>query len=292
MLKLRLLVAGVIAWLFLLYNVERIDGGVNIATFVYFLSAGLAIATVTWHRLTTVWVLALFGLSLVLLLNLKSLWGYGILGPALTNTVTEIGCLAFTLFLSRRVARCIETFEEGAVDVMTMQLQDKSQSMEVNQGEMYRELRRARHFKRPLTMVALSPTEKSLDFAINRMVEVVQRETTTKYVNGKISNILGDAASGLGTVALHDEEQFFLMLPESDSIQTQKIVDSISKTAKTELGLSFSIGQAAFPDEEITLVGLLDRAVSNMEQDANGGPEKPQESPSQNRPSVSEENAV
>lgn len=265
MLKLRLIIAGMIAWLFLLYNIERIDGGVNIATFVYFLSAGLAIVTVTWHRLTSIWVLGLFGASLVVLLSLKSLWGYGILGASLTNTLTEIGCLGFTLYVARQASSVICKFEQGAVDVMTMQLQNSPSTLDTGQGEMYREIRRARHFQRPLTLVAITPTETSFEMAANRMVEEVQRETITKYVNGKISAILSEVSSGLGTVALKENEHFFLMLPEMDRERSDQTVSTICERVERELGLKLTIGRAGFPEEEITLVGLMDRAVADMD---------------------------
>jgi len=265
MLKLRLIIAGMIAWLFLLYNIERIDGGVNIATFVYFLSAGLAIATVTWHRLTSIWVLVLFVASLAVLLSLKSLWGYGILGASLTNTLTEIGCLGFTLYVARQASSVIRKFEQGAVDVMTMQLQNSPATLDAGQGEMYREIRRARHFQRPLTLVAITPTETSFELAANRMVEEVQRETITKYINGKISAILSEASSGLGTVALKENEHFFLMLPEMDRERSEQTVSTICERVERELGLKLTIGRAGFPEEEITLVGLMDRAVADMD---------------------------
>ena len=99
--KLRFWFVALIAWFFLFYNLERLSEPLNIASFVYVLSAILAILIMLplWpQELSLSW---LFAASLGLFLGFKWWLGYPILGKEfLPLAVTEICCLWLTIVLA------------------------------------------------------------------------------------------------------------------------------------------------------------------------------------------------
>jgi hypothetical protein len=146
---------------------------------------------------------------------------------------------------------------------MTMHLGAAPKSFDDHQGEIYREVRRARRYERPLTLVTISPTQQSMTGAINNLVHEVQRASIKKYVDAKLVALLSNELPDCTTVASCDDH-FVLLLPEAGKEETAETLDWIMTRVRDELGLQLTAGAAAFPDEEVTFTGLLARARRNM----------------------------
>ena len=62
----------------------------------------------------------------------------------------------------------------------------------------------------------------------------------------------------------YSDDHFVLLLPEVDGVKADDIVNRINEAIEEEVGVSLRVGKAVFPDEELTLSGMLDRAVNDM----------------------------
>jgi hypothetical protein len=261
--KLRGWISALLLWLLFFYNIERFHEPINLASFVYVYAAAVAIAVVAVRRFRTWssgWLLAA---AVVVLLIIKASRGYVVLGHGLPLTITECCAIGVTLFLARGIAASIHEFERGALDVMTLQLNGSALAFETGQTEIYREIRRAREFARPLTMVALTSRGTSTSAAINRLLEEVQRLTIRRYVDARLADLLANETRDCDIVTQRDDH-FVLVLPEADRARAASVAEHLKSAAQEKLGLQLEAGVATFPDEEVTLTGLLERAVAQM----------------------------
>jgi hypothetical protein len=168
-----------------------------------------------------------------------------------------------TFALARKISWNVLRLEEAAAEVMTTHLAGRALPLEEGQGAMYREVRRARQFRRPLAVVSLTPTVESREASVNRLVQQILRETIHRYIDGRIADLLTKATNDCDVVA-YTGRQFVLLLAESDRDQSEHLVRRIEAQAQQELGLALKCGIATFPDQEVTFSGLLERAEAEM----------------------------
>jgi hypothetical protein len=263
MYRLRVWIAVTLAWLLLFFNIERFHEPINIASFVYVLAAAIAIVIVAARPWQSVSLATSLVISLGLLLILKLWWNYGILGPHLPLTVTEAVAITLTVLLARGIGQCIQEFEEGATHVMTMHLGKGQLRFESGQADLYREMRRARDFERPVAMLAVSAEGESTSAAMNRFIEEVQRNAIRRYLDARVGELLIRELKDCDIVT-HCDDHFVVMLPEANLEQAADVVTRLRRRASEELGLQLEFGTATFPEQEVTLSGLLQRAEKEM----------------------------
>lgn len=262
--ELRWWIAALVAWLFALYNLERIHEPINIASFVYAFTAAVAIALLLFEGLCRrpwFWVA---GLLLAAFFAVKVWLGYRIAGAHLPLTITEIVAIGMTLVLARQIVVTVQHFQKATSDTLLMHLSDRAALFEENgQEDLYREVRRARRFDRPLALVTLAPGSVSLNGSANRFMEEFQRDLLQKYINGRIADLLSRQVRDCDLIA-QSNSHFILLLPETSRESAEEIVRRMAAAAEEELGLKMQIGLATFPDQEITFAGLLERAEAEM----------------------------
>lgn len=263
MLRFRFWLAALLIWLSVLFNLERLHEPINIASFVYVLAGTLAVCIVVVPPMRKATLGALFALSLLILLGLKLMLGYGVVGESLTLTVTEATAILITVGLSHQIARHARRFEVTAADVATARWRTRPKSFEDGQSDMYRELRRARRFNRPLSVIALEPTSETLRLSVDRLIEEVRREMIQRYVEVRLAEALEHEVKDFDLIANY-EGRFILMLPETVGNEAAELAQHIAEYVSEELGLQLRVGTAAFPADELTLTGLIDRAESEM----------------------------
>lgn len=263
MAKLRIWIAAAIGWLLIFFNIERFHEPINLASFVYVLASVAAIAVVALRRRNSSSLGFLLLSTLCLHLGFKATLGYQVFGASLPITVTEASALIITVLLAQRIAASIEEFEAGAADVMTMHLGGRSTPFESGQTDLYREIRRARQFKRHVSVVALSTDGTSTSGAMNRLIEEVQHHALRRYIDARICKLLSKETKDCDIIA-HNRDHFLVLLPEANSDHARRVSQRLQDLARDQLGLKMQIGTATFPDQEVTLTGLLNRAENEM----------------------------
>jgi hypothetical protein len=257
-----------VAWLVFFYNLERVGwvldvGQMQLLTrYAYIFVALAALVTLALpalHRLPF-WMLAAGGSGLFLVL--KAWFGYPLWGAALTVTVTEICAILVTGLLTRQVMAAIAEFEDSIVNFTIKRVGRQTKSFDVEQGEMYQEVRRARAFGRPLTLMALEPAADSIEVATEKIVEEVQQATTKQYVLAALAKELEDQLGPFSVIA-QDDDRFLILLPESSRVDVPSLIAQVRAQVKGSLGLDLRVGTATLPEIE-TFEGLVEAAYAEM----------------------------
>jgi hypothetical protein len=268
MLRFRLTLISLIGWLFLLYNIERLHEPLNIASFVYVLSAlgtVLLIYTGGGHRESV--TLSALGVCLVLLVVLKNRWGYPVVGHGLPITITEAIALGVTFALASRIAEGVRRFEEGSFE-LTMAVDHEE--FDIEQTQLYGEVRRARQFDRPLALAYVSGDTTALEQAVHPLIIQSQRAAANRYAKAKLAESIGRELGECDMIACH-QDGFVVVMPEADRLRAAAVLQAVREKVNSQFNVQLQSGIAVLPSEEVTFTGLLARASAEAKNQASPG---------------------
>lgn len=252
-------------WLFFLYNIERLGEPINIASFVYVYAIICSVIVILVRPL---WRTPLYW-SVIMAMPpffiLKILLNYEIGGSNLPITITEICAIGLSIILAGHMTRRLEELQDAVTSLTLGHLKQDTQPFEGGQGQIYREVRRARQYKRPVALLSIVPTEETKQMQLNRFVEEAQREILNAYVSARVANLLVEQLKDYDVITQRDRH-FIVLLPETDREKVSEIIERLKRTAREQLGLDFKIGLSTFPDEAVTFERLLEQAEARMEQ--------------------------
>ena len=257
-----------VVWLVFFYNIERVRwfvgaGQIQFVTrYAYIfvaLAASITLALPALHRLP-LWLLSSGGV--VLYLALKAQLGYPLWGEALPVTITEICAVLVTALLTRHVIGAIREFENSIVNFTIKRVGRHTEPFGVEQGEMYQEVRRARAFNRPLTLMAIEPGADSFEVATEKMVEEVQQATMKQYVLAALAKSLEEQLGPYSIIA-QDGDRFLVLLPEASREDIPRLTAQVRGQVQDSMGLDLRIGTATLPEVE-TFDGLVETAYAEM----------------------------
>ena len=261
--KLRLASAALLGWLFVLFNIERFHEPLNVASFVYVIAAIVAVVVVAVKPLAPAPLRWIVSVPLAVFFLLKSYWDYPVIGQALPITIVEVCAITVTVALAHQIAFRLHGIENASAGMISDDPNRQPLTLETAQSAMYREVRRARQHDRPLAVLAVASTGQSVNATQERLLRELERELLDKYTNARIADLLAKETSDHGIVT-QSNRHFLVLLPETDRQAAEEIVQQLNTSVKTALGLKLRIGVSTFPDEEVTLVGLLQRAEASM----------------------------
>jgi predicted signal transduction protein with EAL and GGDEF domain len=250
-------------WLFFLYNVERLGEPINIASFVYIYTILCAVLVVLipsvhtrpFYLSTLVAMPAYFGLKVLL--------NYEILGQNLPITVTEIAFIGITIFLTSKIGRDLDALNQIISDLTIAPLHKGTHSFESGQAQIYREIRRARHYHRPAALLSISVSDESIDSSLDRFVQEAQEKIAREYISARLADFLTQALQDTDVITKRNEH-FITLLPEAGRENIAEVVRRLQLEAKDKLGLNLRIGSSTFPDEAVTFERMLERAEAEM----------------------------
>jgi len=262
--RMRFLVTMLIIWLLFFFSIERLGEPINISRVAYPFAPMMAVLTILVSRLRKVPLWALLGVPIPVLLVLKAWAGYRVWGTALPLTVTEISVIAVTTILARQVSNGVSEFESAIAHITIGQVGKLPEPFSTGQGEMYREVRRARHHQRPLTLMAIGIEKESIQVALDRLVQEVQQAMMKQYVVSGVAKTLCNELEDYNTIARRNEH-FLVLLPEVTSEQLSGLIERLRKTVSEQVGVILQIGTASFPEDAVTFESLVERAIREMD---------------------------
>jgi GGDEF domain-containing protein len=262
--RIRLLVCIFIVWLFLFYNIERLSEPINISAAAYAFVPIIAVLVmiVPFFRRISLWLILVMLPPTFLLLKVwlrDRIWG-----AAIPLTVTEICVIALTTILARWVSNGLSEFESAIANITLGQVGKLPEPFSVGQGEMYREVRRARHYQRPLMLVAIGVEEESIQIALDRMVQEAQQAMMKQYVLSGVARTLCAELEDYNIIAQRNDH-FLVLLPEMTSEQLTGMVGRLRKAVSEGVGVTLQIGTASFPGDAVTFESLVEKAVEEMD---------------------------
>ena len=250
-----------IVWLFLLYNVERLQEPMHIASFVYPFTAASAlwVLVMPLPRLPVFWWMVL---PLPAYLALKAGLGYPLAGGELPLTVTEICAIELTILIARRLALGLADFREAASRMLVGSNDGVAVPFESGQTAIYRELRRARRYQRPLSLLSIAVGDSTPQTSRDRLLEELRRENLERYALGQLGRLLAERTKDSDVITRRDDH-FVALLPETRREAAEEIARRLAAEAAERLGLTLHVGLSSFPDEEVTFERLLERAETD-----------------------------
>ncbi len=184
MLRLRLTIGAVAWWLFLFYNIERINEPINIASFVYVLAPLSASVLMLLPRFFKRWRLAFWiAITLIIYFVIKVWLGYELFDSSLPLTVTEVACLVITLLLVGQLANVVSDFEETIANLTIRQIGLPPRLYDtVDVEELYREVKRSRRFQHHLALLVVNPKIDPKHIDVSKTLLEIQKTMINRYI--------------------------------------------------------------------------------------------------------------
>ncbi len=263
--QLRVYVVTLILWLLLFFSVERITAPVNISHVGYVFTPllGVLIILLPGMRKAPLWVV--LALPVPIFLLLKAWAGYEVLGASLPLTVTEVVSILLTTYLARHISNRLRDFEDAVTNITIGEDSEQPDTFETGQAEMYREVRRARHHHRPLSMIAIGIDEDMNTVALDKMVQEAQQAMIKQYLRSGVARLITNELPDYDIITQEDDH-FLVLLPESTEEEAEKIGEKLRELSSRQIGVSIQTGSASFPSDAVTFESLVDRAKREMRQ--------------------------
>jgi GGDEF domain-containing protein len=261
---MRFLVAALIVWLFLFYNIERLSKPIDLTDVAYTFVPLIAALLILVPRLRKLPLGVVLVIPIPVFLVLKAWWKSRLWGASLPLTVTEVCVIVVTIILARWVSSGVSEFERAITHITIGQVPMLSESFSTGQAEMYQEVRRARHHQRPLALLAIEVEEESIQVALDRMVRETQQAMMKRYVMSDVARMLCDKLEDYDIIA-QKNDHFIVLLPEVTSNQLTDLADQLRQAVSEETGVKLQVGTASFPNDAATFESLVKKAISGMD---------------------------
>ncbi len=260
---MRFIVSTLIVWLFFFYNFERLSPSINLTGIAYLFVPIVAVLIIIIPSMRRVPLWGVLLISLISFLALKML-GWREWATSLPLTVIEMGVVGVTATLARQVGSGLGEFEQVVARITIGKSGRFSESFTGGQMEMHRELKRARHYERPVTMMAVGMSEGSIQVALDRMVQEAQQAMMKQYVLSTIAGTLCEELEDYNLITRHNDH-FLVLLPEVRGDDVTAFVEQLQRAMQEQLGVHLQVGLASFPDDAVTFDGLVAMAVNRMD---------------------------
>ncbi len=171
-----------------------------------------------------------------------------------------------SLVWGRYLGETLQRYRTLVVNTLIGRLEHRAHPFETTQAAIYQELRRARRHERSAALMTLSATDPRGE-ALKRCVAQTIRELARDVLAARLAAMLSAELDDSDLIAWRDDS-FVILLPETTRSQADRTASRLVATAKQCLGVDLQVATAAFPEEEVTFVGLLERAESRLRKNA------------------------
>lgn len=263
MLSHRYWLAGLIAVMFLMIGIAMMSASINIHPWALSLMGMLAVFGLLVPYRYTHWFAGTTVLAYAVLLAVS--------GPSdspfwLLETVIEFFGITLAGTLVYQVGYHLKQFEDALLQILMLRRGLNVNSQQAVQEEMEREIRRARRYERPLSLVSIEPEYPTSKIELHRYLEEMTSRLGRQLIKGRIAELFATQTKANDIVSYHNGK-FLVLLPETDKSQAEAMASRLSKLCEDSLSLTAQTGTASFPCEELTLSGLVKRTVSPSEKE-------------------------
>ena len=254
--------AATIGWVVCLSELDRRSEFLQLGTAGYALAVG-SILLLLVPRIRNLSTLRVLSLAFPVFCALELLTHAQITLRSAFGALLEFGGSAVTLFLVSRLARGLGQADEVLREFAIGPSREAAEPFSRTQGEMFREVRRARRYERPVSVLALSAHGAQPSASLARLAEEARLESLERYASAKLATVLDEETAG-STVIADRGEHFLVLLPESNRHAAEQVAKRIERAAAERHGMSVRCGIASFPHQEITFDKLLETAEAEL----------------------------
>lgn len=264
--RLRFWIIVLTLWLIFVFNIERINSPINIRSYTYVFVAFAAVIALALPKTRRLSYLALLLIPIPSFLLFKVVArGQSLWGAALPLTVTQVSAILLTGLISRQISYGLRDVEKLIGDITTGYIGKLPKSFSETQDVIYRELRRARHHQRPLSVITFKVDKSSLQVALPKLIKKIQQAMMNEYILAGITRVLDENVSDFGTIALRDN-CFIVVLPETTGDEALMISKDLKKVVQEKVSVNLLAGTASFPEEAVTFEALINVATHGSNQ--------------------------
>ena len=207
----------------------------------------------------------LVGAVAVAWLALRAFSGAGLGGAALPWTIAEVSALSVSVLLARWLSLGLAEFEQVVTNLAIGPMAERR----ARQGEIYREIQRARVHQRPLAILVVRHVPASAKVTLERLVLETQQAMREHYLMASISRAVGGALETYNILARR-KDHFLIVMPEATAETLAETTAHLRHAIQQQVGVEVRIGAACLPGDALTFEGLVDKAMQAM--DTEGGP--------------------
>jgi len=261
---IRIRVVLLVCWLAVFYSLERLLESLNESRFSYTIALIMVLVVLIIPRISRIPKWLIIAAPMSALLIYKMLTGTLVQGISVPIIFMEVCFISLATLLAVWVNKAIQEFE-SSIEHITIGNHDKLPvSDSEGQALLYREVRRARNHQRPLTLMKVEVDEKSIEIALDRMVQEAQKAMKKQYALSNVSRTLCDKLED-SDIIVQKKDFFLIILPETKPENIPGVIDRLRKQVTENVGVNLKIGSASLPRDGLTLEGLLDKANMDLE---------------------------
>ncbi|WP_153558899.1 nucleotidyl cyclase domain-containing protein [Roseimaritima sediminicola] len=261
--RLQLSILMLFGWFFVFYNIERLFEPINLASFVYLLAPACGMVLLAVPRLYRMPPALFLPVALVAVVVLRSAFGYRLDGAAFSLAVTETVAVWITLWLSGHLARGLEEYRSAAATAIFSHVMDCRPLAEV-QSEIVREVRRARQYDRPIAVLTLQPVDQAASDTLDRFSNDFKEALLEQYVSARVARCVSEQLRQYDILTQSDD-RLIALLPELSREEGLAMAAQLRTQMHAEIGIDLRVGISMFPEDEITAIGLIERAEADVE---------------------------
>lgn len=269
--RLRIRVIVLASWLIIFYLIGGLLDPVALNPITIGLLLVLVIVALVIPNVPKMTLLAIMLVPITALLVTK-FWISTLLGElTIYMTIIEVSALAVTIILARWVGLALNDFEKEVGKITLGQRGKKLRAAVLEQGLIYREVRRARNHQRPLALIAVSVDKNSINPSDEKMVQEIQRTMLEQYKLRVLSNMLCAELEDCAVI-VQDTDYYLAVLPETLPDESKVLVARLRQKAFEEIGIELKVGVATLPHDSYTYEGLVEMATREMKKDREAQP--------------------
>ena len=263
---IRIRVVLLVCWLAVFYSLERLLESLNESRFTYTIALIMVMIALIFPRISKIPKWLIIAAPLPPMLIYKGIMGSLVQGYSVPIIFMEVCFISLATLLAVWVNKAIYEFE-SSIEHISIGNHDKLPvSDSEGQALLYREVRRARNHQRPLTLMKVEVDEKSIEIALDRMVQEAQKLMRKQYALSNVSKTLCDKLED-SDIIVQKKDFFLIVLPETKPENIPGVIDRLRKQVSEKVGVNLKIGTASLPRDGLTLEGLLDKANMDLETD-------------------------
>lgn len=263
---IRIRVVLLVCWLAVFYSLERLLESLNESRFTYTIALIMVMVALIVPRISKIPKWLIIAAPIPPMLIYKALTGTLLQAFSVPIILMEVCFISLATLLAVWVNKAINEFE-SSIENITIGNHDKSPASDSEgQALLYREIRRARNHQRPLTLMKVEVDEKSIEIALDRLVQEAQKAMKKQYALSNVSRTLCAKLED-SDIIVQKKDYFLIVLPETKPENIPGVIDRLRKQVSEKVGVNLKIGTASLPRDGLTFEGLLDKANMDLETD-------------------------
>ncbi|HSG79715.1 MAG TPA: hypothetical protein VLD62_09055 [Acidimicrobiia bacterium] len=240
------------------------DGGNAVSTSAYLVALGVIALPFGLVGLRRTTVSRTVTIALVVHVVITVLIGEGIRPFALYVHVTETAFVMLAAGLAHRIAAGLDQIDETLGTVVFGEPGSLALDSPQAASEILTEMARSRRHDRPLIVTVVAPRPASIELAVERAAEDVQRALRERYVATKLSRAMAQRLRRSDLV-FRDEAtgRFVVLSPETGPEGAEYVVERIREASRAA-AVEVDAGSATFPDTAFSFEALVAAAEENL----------------------------